>query len=297
MKGHFFLVLACLLWGTDSVFRYWISDSVDSGFIVFAEHLFGILFILPWVLIVQRKQLFQLSKRALASALFVGLFGSALGTTLFTLSFRYVNPSVAILLQKLQPILVVVLAFIMLGEKPSMRFFLLSPIAIGAGIVLSFPDLHFDFTSPQEQHHLKGIIFAFTAALFWGASTVIGKILLKDTPASVGAFWRYFFAFIALGLYFLFQSNPMPWASLWHPKTGFPIFYVSTLSGVIPMALYYVGLARTPASITTMIELIYPLASIVLNQFVLGIYLSSIQWVAALLLVWSVTEISRVDNA
>src|SRR5690349_6696754 len=94
-KGPLLVGLAACLWATDALVRYPAINKIDPTFIVFFEHLLGVLILAPWVYLKYQKQLFSLSPGEWASALFCGVGGSALGTLFFTASFLYVNPSVS----------------------------------------------------------------------------------------------------------------------------------------------------------------------------------------------------------
>lgn len=289
LLGAWFVGAAALLWGTDSVFRYPIADSIDPTFIVFAEHLIGTFALLIWVVARFGRGVLRLSRREWAAAIFVGALGSAVATTIFTLSFRYVNPSIAVLLQKLQPVLVVLLAYGWLGERPRKAFYAWGGVALLAGVALSFPDFKFDF----EVKHTKGVLFAFGAAVLWAASTVGGKILLERIPVTVATFWRYFFGLLTLSLMLLSPTHHEPLAvgvlKSWPVAQA--MLYISFISGIIPMALYYGGLSRTTAGLTTFVELTYPISAVVLNAVFLAMPLSKPQLAAGFVLIFAVTRI------
>src|SRR5690606_22768441 len=110
------------------------------------------------------------------SVIFIGLGGSALATILFTQSFHYLNPSVAILLQKLQPLIAIGLAIWVLGESLSKRFWLWAVVAIAGAYVISFPGLNPEGLTWNS--HALGVVLALGAAFFWGGSTVFGRLVL-----------------------------------------------------------------------------------------------------------------------
>ena len=290
--GPALVTVAALLWGTDSVFRYQISDRLDPTFIVFIEHLLAVAAFLPWVLWTNRKKALRLSRKEWAAAVFVGVFGSALATTMFTVSFLYVNPSVAVLLQKLQPVLVVFIAFAVLGERPKKKFYFWAALSLAAGVVLSFPDGKFNLIAQGRGNHAKGVLLAFSAAMVWGAATIGGKILLVRTAPGIAIFWRYFFGFTALSIMLLAPHDPLHANAMSSWPIARAVLYVSILSGIVPMVVYYTGLKRTSASITTFIELLYPISAVILNTLILHMPLLPMQVGAGVVLVFAVTMIS-----
>src|SRR4051812_2171486 len=133
--GPGLIAIAALLWATDALFRLPTVNAIDPTLIVFFEHVVGVLILFPWVFLKRRKELFSLDAKAWTAAALIGVGGSAFGSVLFTASFRYVNPSVAILLQKVQPLLVIMMAFVFLNERPGKNFFLWAASALVAGMI------------------------------------------------------------------------------------------------------------------------------------------------------------------
>jgi drug/metabolite transporter (DMT)-like permease len=58
------------------------------------------------------------------------------------------------------------------------------------------------------------------------------------------------------------------------------------------MLIYYRGLSRTPASVSTFIELVYPIGAVILNTAFLHTPLVPIQIIAGLILTFAVAMIS-----
>ena len=290
--GPSLVALAAFLWATDALIRYPSINRLDPTFIVWFEHVLAIILLLPWILFKNKKEIFSLSFKAWLAALFSGMGGSAIATVLFTASFIYVNPSVSVLLQKLQPVLVVLIAYPILGERPEKKFYFWGFIALIAGIILSFPDLNFNFISSGMSLHSKGIQYAFGAALLWAASTVSGKVLLQDVSPALATFWRFFFGLLTLSVVMLIAGGLPSMETLQSTETLFVLFYLSLIPGIFAMLIYYKGLAQTPASISTFIELVYPIGAVILNTFILHTPLIPIQIIAGLFLTLAVAMIS-----
>ena len=291
--GPLLVAFAGFLWATDALVRYPAIDRVDPTFIVFVEHILAVMILLPWLMYKQRDQIFSLNAREWAAAAFSGIGGSALGTVLFTASFLYINPSVAVLLQKLQPIMVVIIAYLMLGERPNKKFYFWGVIAFGAGLVLSFPDLDFHFLYSGVDLHSKGIQYAFGAALLWAASTVTGKVLLQRTRPVLATFWRFFFGFLGLLVILALAKSSLPWSMAFSNQANvFSLLYLSLIPGLLAMLVYYSGLSKTSAGVSTFIELVYPIGAVALNTIFLHTPLGTVQTIAGAILVFAVAMIS-----
>src|SRR4051812_21636615 len=94
--GPYLVFLAALLWATDAPFRLHLTESLSSNFIVLAEHFIDTLIVLP-LLLMNWREMKQLSRRHWLAIIIIAIGGSALASIAFTQAFHYVNPSVAIL--------------------------------------------------------------------------------------------------------------------------------------------------------------------------------------------------------
>lgn len=307
--GAGWVVFAAFLWATDALIRYPAlhhprHEAIEPFWIVWVEHSLAVLLFFPWVVWRYPHVWHQLSRLEWLAALFSGLGGSALATVLFTSSFLYTNPSVALLLQKLQPFLVLGLAWFVLKEKWPSRAWIAALVAFVAAFWMSFPEGFESFgvsSSRQESSHFWGVMLALGAAFFWAAATVSGRFLLGRVPPLLATFWRFFFGWWGLlGILAVAQLTPpstlpfavFQWHTLKHWETLGVILYLSFIPGIFALLLYYHGLARTPASVTAFIELLYPLFGVLLNTLILGTPFSWTQGVATCFLVAAVGWIS-----
>src|SRR5882672_3640488 len=177
--GPLIVLFAAMLWATDAPFRVHLTQTLSSNFIVLGEHAIDLLFVLP-VLAMGWGDLKKLSWREWSAVLFIAVGGSAVASIAFTQAFHYVNPSVAILLQKLQPLIAIALAAIILKEPLKPLFWLWAALALFGAYLISFPNL-IPQLYPGEQFNpnVAGVLLALTAAFFWGASTVFGRFVLR----------------------------------------------------------------------------------------------------------------------
>ena len=117
------VICAALLWSVDGVLRQGLH-SLSSLVIVTTEHLLGALIFLPF-LFRSAFKIKLLDKRGWVSIFWVSICGGLLGTYFYTKALGYVNYidlSVVVLIQKLQPLFAISLASIVLREKVSTSF-------------------------------------------------------------------------------------------------------------------------------------------------------------------------------
>lgn len=296
MLNSIFVILGAALWATDTIFRHPMTNQISAVSLVFLEHVFALLITSIWIFVFQKKKL-HLDWVQISSAALIGILGSAVATVLFTMSFQFVNPSVSILLQKVQPLVVILLSWLFLGEKMSPRFFAWGALAVTATFFLSFP--HGLASIQIEETKFGGILLALGAAILWAISTVIGKFTLKKMSGLHLAFWRFLFGLIALWAMmsgpFSSSRNELPLIVLDH-SIMFSIFLMALIPGFIGVALYYRGLTRMKASVATILELTFPLCAVVINARYLDLHLENTQLASAAVLMFSIYKISKLSN-
>lgn len=289
--GPLLVAVGASLWATDAIFRVPTVQKLHPAWITFFEHAIVLGVLAPWAFF-KRSTVSSLRPTAWIAALLIGSGGSAIATVLFTASFRYVNPSVSILLQKLQPIITTIAALLVLGERPGKWFYLCAPVALSAGVIVSFPDFDFSFLSDGLDPQSIGVIYAASAAGLWGLCTVAGKVLLSGTPVWVATFWRFAFGFLTLSGFLLASSTPIDAVSLMDISTLQALAYMALVPGFLGVFIYYSGLSHTKAQIATFAELVFPVSAVAINTFVLDLPLSMIQLAAGAILLGAVTMMS-----
>ena len=288
-----FVSLGAALWATDTLFRLPLTQELSGVTIVYFEHVFATILSFIWVLIASGKKALFPGWKPLLGAAMIGVMGSATATILFTESFRYTNPSVAILLQKTQPIMVILFSAVVLREKLTRAFLGWSALAILSAFFLSFPNgIH-----PKTilNHANLGALLAFLAAWLWAMSTVIGKIMLKSMDENVLSFWR-FFSGLATMMVISSRFNQarveIPFAAA-NFEVMSSLAFMALIPGFGAMILYYRGLKGVPASTATLLELSFPLTAVWVNAQFLNAPLSGIQYLAMTLLLGSIIGVGR----
>lgn len=269
MSGMFFIFAACSLWAVDTLIRYPLLNSgVSATQIVLIEHLFLCLALLLWHA-KSLKTSWQTIRRHAGAFLLIGGLGSALGTLAFTQAFSHINPTLVILLQKLQPLVAISAAALLLGERWRPAFPALVLLAIAGSLLMILPDV---MTLGGEgalkgysgsKDTLLGYGLTLIAVLGWGLSTVFGRRLCNEgvhaDELMLGRFLAGAAVLIPLAL---IQSSSF--AAI---DSGIlsKIAAMAVLAGLLGMALYYRGLQRLPAHIATLCELFFPVAAVAVN--------------------------------
>ena len=120
--GWFLITLGAAMWGIDGVLltpRYFQYGFYDVKFIVFVSHLFPTI-ILSILFFNKYKLLKKFKKHDFIFYGLISLFGGCIGTLSIVKALQLSNYSLSMvtLIQKAQPIFAVILAYIILGERP-----------------------------------------------------------------------------------------------------------------------------------------------------------------------------------
>jgi drug/metabolite transporter (DMT)-like permease len=290
--GFLFIILGTLMWSLDTLVRYPLLALIKPDTMVLIEHFFLVL-ILGSILFLRQfqfKKFYQNMKPSDCRAfIIIGALGSALSTLAFTKAFSLISPSLVILLQKLQPLVVISLSSLVLKEKLKPTFFFYLLLAIFGGVLISLPDiaplLQTPWVSLSEINPdvLMGYTLTLVAVLGWGASTVYGKKLsLQGFSAIEIMTGRFTLGFIFL-LFYCTANQNLPSPAL----TGgiyTKILLMVLVSGLCGMYLYYRGLKLLPAHVGAIAELFFPVSAVLINWYFLGIALQPLQIVGAVIL-------------
>jgi drug/metabolite transporter (DMT)-like permease len=289
MAGTFLVILACLFWGMDTLIRYpLVERGINPVTIVFYEHIILTL-IFSLGLFPAIKRIGELKLADVFSFIIVGGIGSAVATVAFTEAFQYLNPSLVILLQKLQPVVAIILSAIILKEEIQKQFLVWAFVCMIGGLLISSPDIvrlydlmRSDMGVVISDNALHGYTLVGVSIVGWGATTVFGKRLSMvgfDTKSIMAG--RFLTGLLVLIPFVKWNRSLI----LPQGEDYLRILIMVLISGALAMWLYYQGLKRLSARTTAIAEMFFPFFAILVNWFFLGIQLNDWQLVGGGILV------------
>jgi drug/metabolite transporter (DMT)-like permease len=299
--GPWLVALGAALWGTESAWRIPLNDLFDARVIVFWEHVLILLFFLP-LLVLQLREIPKIDARTWGYLIFSAFAGSAVGTVFFTLALKAGNPTVVNVILNIQPVFSTVAACLLFSDRLAPRFFLYAPIAIVAGIFLSVEHPTLIGVSFAQAGVNLGTGYALICALFWGLSTVAGRGVMTGMSLRLAASLRIVVGLICMSV-ILLASGLMHGAALWpstaqtHPGRAIgALVLLATISGGIPLLIYFEGLRLTRASTAGYFEMMQTLAAVCITWGVFHAALRPHQVAAGLVLIAAVTMVQRVQE-
>lgn len=293
-SGWIFIIIAALLWSFDGILRRNLY-SLPAAVIVFYEHILGAIILTP-LLIKYIRELKQMNRKEWFSIVLVSLFSGALGTIFYTQALglvQYIQFSVVVLLQQLQPIWAILTAAIILKEKISASFIKWALLGIAAAYLITFRDLKINFVSGSGQ--IMAALLALGAGFVWAVSTSFSKIVLKKVSFWTATALRFWLAPVFAFLFILFQNN-IP--KMGHITNGqwINLITITFSTGMVALVIYYYGLKKTPARVSTICELVWPASAIFIDYFLYKQTLSYTQIAGVLLLCVSIYNVSKFKN-
>lgn len=289
------VISAASLWGVDGVLLRPSLYHLPVPLVVLTESAFAALLMSFFAV----KSWHELSVLNLKSWLVFGgvaLFGGALGTMAITKALFYVhfvNLSIVVLIQKLQPVFALLMAALFLKERLPGRFFIWAGLALVSSYVMIF-----SWNCPiinTGNANLAAIGFAILAAASFGASTVLSKKGLNNVHFALGTFLRFALTMLIM---VVIVSARREWPVLTqitgHQWLVFLIILFT--SGGAAIFLYYFGLRNITASVSTICELAFPMTAILLEYFLRGNVLSWVQWLGVAGLLYAIYRVSLLQN-
>src|SRR6266478_2771211 len=300
--GPWLVGLGAALWGTESAWRIPLNELFDAEVIVFWEHVLILLMFLP-ILLPNLGEIRKIDARTWGYLALSGFAGSAVGTVFFTLALKYGNATVVNVVLNIQPVISTLGAFVLFGDRLTPRFFLYASIAILAGILLSVEHPTLIGESFEKAGLNLGTGYALVCALFWGLSTVAGRGTMIGMPLRLAASMRIVVGLICMTFILLIYGK-LNRVFLWPPAAQAHIttaivalLLLASISGAIPLLIYFEGLRLTRASTAGYFEMMQTLAAVCITWGFFHATLRAHQIVAGVVLMAAVAMVQRVQAA
>lgn len=289
------IIIAASLWGLDGIVLRPTLYTLPVPLVVLIESSIVTILLSPFF-VKSVPKIKRLRAQDFGSFVAVALFDGAIGTMAITKALfyvSYVNLSVVILIQKLQPVFAISLAAIWLKEKLNRDFFFWASVAIIGAYIMTFgdklPNLNTGDKTPIAA------FFSLIAAISFGSSTVFSKRALRNTGFELGTYLRFLISSIVL-LIIVLCFGEFKAISEISSKQWFVFLIIAFTTGGPAIFIYYYGLKSTPASISAICELSFPLTAVLLEYFVHGNTLTFFQWVGVVLLILGIFKVTSFSK-
>jgi drug/metabolite transporter, DME family len=268
IPGVVLISVAATMWGLDGLIRKPLSSSTTAYTIVFGEHVVLVALTLP-LLIPAVRALYRAGPAYVAAGIAVGAGASAIATILFTKALFHGDFITVVVLQKAQPLIAVIGAWLLLREQPRPWFALFLLPALAGIWLIALPD-------PFHPHArgLTPIVETLSAATLWGMGTVLGRFLTRRLAFEHVTTVRFAFGLVASAC-----ALPIVGAAAFsNAHDSLWIAVLALVTGLLALGLYYYGLRRTPALLAAIGELAFPVTATLIGIYVFNSHLTRTQW-------------------
>ena len=299
--GPWLVGLGAALWGTESAWRIPLNELFDASVIVFWEHVFILAMFLP-ILVSRFREIPNVRARTWGYLLFSGFAGSAVGTIFFTLALKYGNATVVNVILNIQPVISTIGAFLLFSDRLTKQFFFYAGVAIVAGMFVSVEHPSMIGVSFASAGLNLGTGYALICALFWGLSTVAGRGVMVGMSLRLASSMRIVVGLACMTV-ILLAYGKLNGAALWPAaaqahtaKAVMLLLLLASISGGVPLLIYFRGLHLTRASTAGYFEMMQTLAAVCITWGVFHASLHPHQVVAAIVLIAAVAMVHHVQQ-
>jgi len=215
---------------------------------------------------------------------------------------KYGNPTVVNVILNIQPVISTIGAFLLFGDRLARQFFFYAGIAIIAGMLVSVAHPTMIAVSFEQAGLNLGTGYALICALFWGLSTVAGRGVMIGMSLRLASSTRIVVGLICMTL-ILFAYGKLNGVALWpaaaqaHPTKAIVwLILLASVSGGIPLLIYFQGLHLTRASTAGYFEMMQTIAAVCITWGFFHARLHLHQVIAAIALIGAVTMVHHVQR-
>lgn len=289
--GPLLVVIGAVLWAMDGVLRRSLF-TLPPITIVFAEHLIGTVILAP-VLWQQRVKILQLSAKTWSLVGTIALISGVLGTLWFTAALQAVQflPfSVVFLVLQLEPVFAISSSAVLLGEKLSKGFLVWAVAALLATFFVMFPNGSVNLATGSGT--VMAALLALGATAAWGTSTTFSKLLLNEVGDRLATALRFVSTTVlsGVGVVLLGATASLSLIGLGELSR---LVMIALSTGMVALYLYYRGLQRTEAKLTTFLELVFPCLAVFIDAVLYKSLLAPTQYLAAVVLLFIMTQLIK----
>lgn len=258
-RDRLVLIAAMAIFGTIGIFRRYIP--LPSGAVALARASIGVVFLLLLLLCKRQRPDFAAIRKNLIPLLLSGAFLGFNWLLLFE-AYKYTSVAVATLSYYMAPILLVLVAPVLFGERLTLKKGISAAAAV-LGMVLVSGVLE---TGVRGLGELRGIILGLLAAVLYATIVVINKRIKGVSPLDKTAV-QFAVSVAVLLPYVIFAENVA--FSVITPTVAVLLLVIGVLHTGLAYALYFGAVERLRAGTVALFSYIDPVLAVLLSALLL----------------------------
>ncbi|CAP00873.1 DMT family transporter [Acinetobacter baumannii] len=283
---YFCLILAStFLQGSSFVATKILLSSMSPLWVATIRFFIAALSLLPLIIYRYFKNPISLFNIPWLKLFVIGLFQTAGVMAFLNIGLGYTSPSTAAILMASNPLLVVILAMLILGERISIRA-LVGLIVAFIGVVICI-----GLGNTNSGGIGRGEVLVILASSCWAIATIINKKFNLHLDPWVITFWQMLLGSLVLFLVALFSQQPFTLPTTESMWLTFLWLAIPASTGA--MGLWFAALKIGGAIHTSGFLFLCPLFSAIITYFVLGTVLTSQELIGGFLIGTGIYVLSR----
>lgn len=283
-KGIIAIILASIMWSFEPILAK-LSFKTNDIYSTFGTRVLFALIIITIYLIFTSPRKIIVKKKEFKWLIYLSIAATLFADFIYTYALSKVYVINAVLIGHIQPVFIIIIGYFFLkSDKLTIYDYFGIFFMILAGI----------FVTTKTINNLKmlkfgtyGDLLIVISTFLWSTTAIVTRKYLKELPAQVIAFYRFFFAGVVFFIFLIIKWN-FHINNLYQILLGF-VIGVGTI-------LYYEGLKRIKAAQVSALELSTPFFSTFLGFILLKEYITYFQFIGLIFLVIGIMLISRKEN-
>jgi len=275
--GSIAALLSAASWAVSSILFGRIGNTVPPAAINYGKCILGVILLGALLLCGQHQSITTHDFLLLGAS---GLIGIALGDTLFFKALLDLGPRVTLILGTLGPVITILLAVLILKERPSaLSWAGIIITLIGVNRVLFLETPKGEKPAPRLS---RGIKFGLIALLCNSAAIIMAKAGVQDVSALQGSFIRFFWGMTGLTVIGIAGCKTDKWLRSFNTGKSFKRLFIAVLIAIFGgFFLFLLSLKYIDASIAAILNETTPLFILPLSAIFLKEKISSAMITAA----------------
>lgn len=289
------IFIAALFWGIEPILSRDHLGGMHAIAAIFWGHLLGLFLFVPFLFRQGNLGFHRVKMKFVPALLVIGIAGEVIAGLLFASSFEQVGAATSTFMLMLRPFCVLAFSSLLLGERRNSRFLIWAVwVLLGAITIFTF-DETFSLKSFSIPGYRNGFALGLLAIGLWSLSTVSAKWVLPKISAHTLLFIRWSLSLVGFFFVMILQKVEFFPSALFDGKIILLLALSTVVLGLIPIFIYYRGLAILPASLTSFVELTCPLAVVFIPATFQVSVLHDMQWIGGFSIVAGVILLLQME--
>jgi O-acetylserine/cysteine efflux transporter len=227
---------------------------------------------------------FPFPKKLFKLLLVISIIGSTLQYSLTFSGLNIVDATSATLLIQSEIPFGILIAFIILKEKPSLKNLL--------GLVIAFTGIVFLTGSPNLENKLFGVFLLLSGAFLWAFAQVMAKPVSEKIGGLALTAWIGVFAGpSSIFLSYFIEGNTYQYIISADLKTWIIVIYLGLIMNCLAYSIWYYVLSKHPVNYVMPVMLLFPVTGLITAIFLLGETPSTYAYVGGFIIISGVAII------